>query len=79
MKHSEHLGNVLNAIIQHGLESGNMDTQMESLIALPILITPNFADEDLFSLTEALVGRIAGNSSTDANLGTDTTSALPWQ
>ncbi|XP_028409704.1 TOG array regulator of axonemal microtubules protein 1-like isoform X3 [Dendronephthya gigantea] len=74
MKHSEHLENVLNAIIQHGLESDNMDTQMESLIALPILITPNFADEDLFSLTEALVGRIAGNSSTHANSGTDTTS-----
>jgi hypothetical protein len=51
-----------------------MDTQMESLIALPILITPNFADEDLFSLTEALVRRIAGNSTTHASSGTDTTS-----
>ena len=75
MKHSEHLENVLNAIIQLGLESENMDTQMESLIALPILITPNFADEDLFSLTEALVRRIAGNSTTYSSYGgTDTTS-----
>ena len=74
MKHSEHLENVLNAIIQLGLESENMDTQMESLIALPILITPNFADEDLFSLTEALVRRIAGISVTHASSGADTTS-----
>ena len=67
MTHSEHLENALNAIIQVGLESENMDTQMESLIALPILITPNFADEDLFPLTEALVRRIAGNSSVHAD------------
>ena len=74
MKHSKHLENVLDAIIQLGLESENVDTQLESLIALPILITPNFADEDLFSLTEALVRRIAGNSSSHAGSGTDTTS-----
>lgn len=75
MKHSEHLENVLNAIIQLGLESENVDTQMESLIALPILITPNFADEDLFLLTEALVRRIAGNSSSSTDSSaTDTTS-----
>ena len=36
MKHSDHLENVLNAIIQLGLESENVDTQTESLIALPI-------------------------------------------
>lgn len=74
MKNSEHLENVLNAIIKVGLESENTETQLESLIALPILITPNFADEDLFLLTEALVNRIAGNSSTYGNSGTDTTS-----
>lgn len=74
MKHSDHLENVLNAIIQLGLESENVDTQTESLIALPILITPNFADEDLFLLTEALVRRIAGNSSSYTNSTTDTTS-----
>lgn len=74
MKHSDHLENVLNAIIQLGLESENVDTRTESLIALPILITPNFADEDLFLLTEALVRRIADNSTSYTNSTTDTTS-----
>lgn len=73
MRHSEHLENVLNAIIKVGLESENEDTRMESLIALPILITPNFANEDLFPLTEALARRIAG-SAVDSSLTSDTSS-----
>ena len=74
MKNSGHLENVLSAIIQLGLESENMDTQKECLAALPILITPNFADEDLFPLTEALVRWIAGNPTTHSATGTNTTS-----
>ena len=74
MKNSGHLENVLNAIIQLGLESENRDTQRECLVALPILITPNFADEDLFPLTEALVRWIAGNHTTHTVTGTNTTS-----
>lgn len=55
MRHSSNVGSVFNAIIEHGLESEDKRTRTESLVALPILITPNLAHEDLFVLTKALV------------------------
>lgn len=58
MKHSSQVSAVLNAIIDHGLESENRRTRTESLVALPILIMANLAHEDLFTLTKALVGRL---------------------
>ncbi|KAL9952340.1 hypothetical protein ACROYT_G039583 [Oculina patagonica] len=62
MKHSSQVSAVLNAIIDHGLESENRRTRTESLVALPILIMPNLAHEDLFTLTKALVGRLENSS-----------------
>lgn len=62
MKHSSQVSAVLNAIIDHGLESDNRRTRTESLVALPILIMPNLAHEDLFTLTQALVGRLENSS-----------------
>ena len=58
MKHSSQVGKVLNAIIAHGLESDDRKTRTESLVALPILIMPNLAHQDLFTLTKALVVRL---------------------
>lgn len=55
MRNSNNVGAVFNAIIEHGLESEDKRTRTESLVALPILITPNLAHEDLFVLTKALV------------------------
>lgn len=62
MKHSSQVSAVLNAIIDHGLESEDRRTKTESLVALPILIMPNLAHEDLFTLTKALVGRLENSS-----------------
>lgn len=62
MKHSSQVSTVLNAIIEHGLESEDRKTRTESLVALPILIMPNLAHEDLFTLTRALVGRLENSS-----------------
>lgn len=62
MKHSSQVSAVLNAIIDHGLESDDRRTRTESLVALPILIMPNLAHEDLFTLTKALVGRLENSS-----------------
>ena len=62
MKHSSQVSTVLNAIIDHGLESEDRKTRTESLVALPILIMPNLAHEDLFTLTRALVGRLETSS-----------------
>ena len=62
MKHSSQVSTVLNAIIDHGLESQNRKTRTESLVALPILIMQNLAHEDLFTLTKALVGRLENSS-----------------
>lgn len=62
MKNSSNVGAVFNAIIEHGLESEDKRTRTESLVALPILITPNLAHEDLFILTKALVEILEGSS-----------------
>lgn len=68
MKHSSQVSAVLNAIIDHGLESENRRTRTESLVALPILIMPNLAHEDLFTLTKALVGRLENSSRPETSL-----------
>ncbi|XP_074631934.1 TOG array regulator of axonemal microtubules protein 1-like isoform X2 [Acropora palmata] len=62
MKHSSQVSAILNAIVDYGIESENRRTRTESLVALPILIMGNLAQEDLFTLTSALVSRL-GNSS----------------
>ncbi|EDO48446.1 predicted protein, partial [Nematostella vectensis] len=62
MKSSSNVGAVFNAIIEHGLESEDKRTRAESVVALPILITPNLAHEDLFVLTKALVARLESSS-----------------
>lgn len=62
MKNSSNVGAVFNAIIEHGLESEDKRTRTESLVALPILITPSLAHEDLFILTKALVEILEGSS-----------------
>ena len=67
MQISKDFGNVFSTIIEHGLESDDRRTRNESLIAMPILITPNLAQEDLFTVTQALVGRLETSSKPESS------------
>ena len=67
MQVSKEIGNIFSTIIEHGLESEDRRTRNESLIAMPILITPNLVQEDLFTITQALVGRLETSSKPESS------------
>lgn len=67
MQFSKDFGNVFSTIIEHGLESDDRRTRNECLIHFPILITPNLAQEDLFTVTQALVGRLETSSKPESS------------
>ncbi|XP_065055489.1 TOG array regulator of axonemal microtubules protein 1-like isoform X1 [Rhopilema esculentum] len=61
MKHFNRVQDVLRVIISQ-LDSGDAKTRTELMVALPIIITPAFAEEDIFELISALVHRLEVSS-----------------
>ncbi len=57
MKCYGHVDNVLRVIIQK-LEDNDAKVRTELMVALPVLITPLFAEEDIFELISSLVHRL---------------------
>ncbi|XP_014667414.1 PREDICTED: protein FAM179B-like [Priapulus caudatus] len=58
MKYSSDLESVFRGLVKYGLESEDPAVRREITIGLPLLFTPEFANEDLHLLTEALVIRL---------------------
>lgn len=61
MKHSSNVQDVLRVIISQ-LDDSDAKTRTELMVALPIIITPAFAEEDIFELISALVHRLEVSS-----------------
>ena len=61
MKHFNRVQDVLRVIINQ-LDSSDAKTRTELMVALPIIITPAFAEEDIFELISALVHRLEVSS-----------------
>ena len=57
MKHFSRVQDVLKAIIEH-LQDENSKTRTEIMVALPVIITPAFEEEDLYDLICTLVHRL---------------------
>ncbi|XP_070582266.1 TOG array regulator of axonemal microtubules protein 1-like [Ptychodera flava] len=67
MKHSSDVQNVFHAIVEHGLESPDPKVRAETTINFPLLLTAEFAKQDLFTITQALAKRLHGNTENEEN------------
>ena len=61
MKNSMNVGFLLQLYLEFGLQSEDEKVQKESIINLPLLMSPEFANEDLFEISQTLLGKIPGN------------------
>lgn len=61
MKHFNRVQDVLRVIISQ-LDGSDAKNRTELMVALPIIITPAFAEEDIFELISALVHRLEASS-----------------
>ena len=62
MKHFSKVKDIVKLIIKYGLESTDTQTRTEVMVALPILITPAFAEEDINELIITLTHRLEQSS-----------------
>ncbi|CAH1262478.1 TOG array regulator of axonemal microtubules protein 1-like isoform X2 [Branchiostoma lanceolatum] len=65
LKHSLDRKLIFNALVKHGLENEDPRIGRETVVALPMMLTPEFAKEDLFPLTLALARKLHGRPDED--------------
>ena len=58
MKCSNHVSKPLNGLIKYGIESDEPKVRKESIVALPMLFTPEFSQEDFSDVLQALAKRL---------------------
>ncbi|XP_069117055.1 TOG array regulator of axonemal microtubules protein 1-like isoform X2 [Argopecten irradians] len=68
MKHTNKVQGLLKAIVQHGLENTDPRVIKETVVALPMLFTPDFKRENFFEITQSLAKKLLDNSSVGDNL-----------
>ena len=68
MKFTDDIQIVFHAIVNYGLENNDAKIRKETIIALPMLFTPEFAHENLFEVTQSLVKRLVDSSSANDNI-----------
>jgi len=66
MKCTSHVPSLLRAIVHYGLENDDPRIRRESIVALPMLFTPEFARENFFEITHSLAKKLLDTS--DDNL-----------
>ncbi|XP_052767283.1 TOG array regulator of axonemal microtubules protein 1-like isoform X3 [Mya arenaria] len=67
MKCTNHVPSLLRAIVHYGLENEDPRVRKESIVALPMLFTPEFARENFFEITQSLAKKLL-DASVDDNL-----------
>lgn len=65
MKCTNHVPSLLRAIVHFGLENEEARVRKESIIALPMLFTPEFARENFFEITQSLAKKLLDTSVED--------------
>ncbi|XP_075252876.1 TOG array regulator of axonemal microtubules protein 1-like isoform X2 [Convolutriloba macropyga] len=61
MRNSLNVGFLLQLYLEFGLQSEDEKVQKESIINLPLLMSAEFANEDLFEISQTLLGKIPGH------------------
>ena len=65
MKCTHHVPSLLRSIVNYGLENEDTRVRKESIVALPMLFTPEFAKENFFEVTQSLAKKLLDNSMED--------------
>lgn len=65
MKCTSHVPSLLRAIVHFGLENDDTRVRKESIVALPMLFTPEFARENFFEITQSLAKKLLDTSMED--------------
>ncbi|XP_060604467.1 TOG array regulator of axonemal microtubules protein 1-like isoform X6 [Ruditapes philippinarum] len=65
MKCTNHVPSLLRAIVHFGLENDDTRVRKESIVALPMLFTPEFARENFFEITQSLAKKLLDTSMED--------------
>ncbi|XP_021373812.1 TOG array regulator of axonemal microtubules protein 1-like isoform X3 [Mizuhopecten yessoensis] len=68
MKHTNKVQGLLRAIVQHGLENTDPRVIKETVVALPMLFTPDFKRENFYEITQSLAKKLLDNASVGDNL-----------
>ena len=66
MQHTRNLNQIFKFFITHGLENHQAHIRKEAVVALPMLFTPEFAQEDFYEITTALAKKLSDTSSDQA-------------
>lgn len=62
MKCTNHVPSLLRSIVYYGLEHEDQRVRKESIVALPMLFTPDFARENFFEVTQSLAKKLLDTS-----------------
>ena len=65
MKCTQHVPSLLRSIVNYGLENDDPRVRKESIVALPMLFTPEFAKENFFEVTQSLAKKLLDQSVED--------------
>ena len=65
MKCTQHVPSLLRSIVNYGLEHDDPRVRKESIVALPMLFTPEFAKENFFEVTQSLAKKLLDQSVED--------------
>ncbi|KAH3848001.1 hypothetical protein DPMN_090337, partial [Dreissena polymorpha] len=65
MKCTSHVPTLLRAIVHYGLENEDNRVRKESIVALPMLFTPEFSRQNFFEVTQSLAKKLLDTSEED--------------
>ena len=68
MKYTTDIQKIFRAIVQNGVENGEHRVRKEAIIALPMLFTPEFSNENFFEIAQALAKRMLDNQLGDESM-----------
>lgn len=66
MKHTRRVQGLLKAIVQFGLDNNEPRVEKETIIALPMLFTPEFGRENFFDITQSLARKLLNTALEDS-------------
>ena len=67
MKYTSDIQGLFQAIVRYGLENRNSRIKKEMVISLPMVFTPEFSQENLFEITQALAKCLLNSDSDQGN------------
>lgn len=58
MQNTSNISNVFHALVKHGIKHSNPEVNMQAVVALPILLTPDIALSDVYPIVQSLAVKV---------------------